>query len=101
MIARLIRTLLLLLIVAAVAWGAKSPLVWVRALQPHADSAGPDLSTLETIGVLAGTFVLDVTATGKLRARTTYSVRTPGQMEGKLVWIAPDGAPIKKGDMVA
>jgi HlyD family secretion protein len=101
MIGRLIRTLLLLLVIAAVAWGAKSPLVWVRALQPRAASGGPDLSTVETTRVLAGTFTLSVIATGKLRARTTYSVRTPAQMEGKLVWIAPDGTPIKKDDMVA
>jgi multidrug efflux pump subunit AcrA (membrane-fusion protein) len=100
MTARLIRALLLVLLLV-VLWSRKSPLVWVQALQPHGAAGGPDLSTVETTRVLAGDFILNVVTTGKLRARTTFSVRSPAQMEGKLVWIAPDSSPIKKGDLVA
>lgn len=103
MIARLSRVLLLLLVASAVAWGARHVLR-VRAASPA--GAAPDV---ETTRVLRGPFQLSITATGKLRARATVTVRAQQpqrqsrmmMMESKLVWIAPDGAPIKKGDPVA
>src|SRR4051794_17612644 len=99
MIRRAARLLLLLLAVSAAAWGSRYPLIWVKALQPHASDAASSVA-VDTTRVLRGPFSLNVTAMGKLRAGTTVSVRT-GEMDGKLLWIAADGIPIKKGDLLA
>jgi multidrug efflux pump subunit AcrA (membrane-fusion protein) len=100
MINRSLRILLLLGVVAAVVWGSRSRLQWVRALQPRASADAAETAAVDTTRVLRGPFTLNVTATGKLRARTTETVRTE-MMEGKLVWIAADGAALKKGDVLA
>jgi HlyD family secretion protein len=100
MIKRSFRILVLLGIVAAVVWGTRSRLVWVRALQPRGSAEAAETVAVDTARVLQGPFTLNVTATGKLRARTTVTVRTE-MMEGKLVWIAADGAALKKGDVIA
>ncbi len=99
MIGRLIRIGIVILFLAAAAWGRHYPLIWVQAMQPHSGAAS-EAALVETTRVQRGAFTTNVTASGKLRARTTETVRTE-QMEGKLVWIAADGAPIKKGDVVA
>lgn len=99
MIKRGIRILLLLAVVAAVVWGSRDRLVWVRALQPRADAPSAE-TAVDTTRVLRGPFTLNVTGTGKLRARSTVTVRTE-RMEGKLVWIAADGAAVKQGDVIA
>jgi len=99
MIRRAARLLLLLLALSAAAWGSRYPLIWVKALQPHASDAASSVA-VDTTRVLRGPFSLNVTAMGKLRAGTTVSVRT-GEMDGKLLWIAADGIPIKKGDLLA
>ena len=103
MIARLSRVLLLLLVVSAAAWGAR----WV--LRVRAASPVGAVANVEATRVFRGPFQLSVTASGKLRARTTATVRSQeprGQsmmfmMQSKLVWVAPDGVPIKKGGVVA
>jgi multidrug efflux pump subunit AcrA (membrane-fusion protein) len=107
MIARFMRLLTLLVAISAVAWGARWVLL-VRASSPAAATSASAASSVEATRVLRGPFQLSVTATGKLRARTTVTVRTlegRGQMmmmmEPKLVWIAPDGLPVKKDDVVA
>ena len=96
--AKLRRLLSLLLGASALAGGG-----WLLAsnwpLRVRASSPAPDPS-IDTTGVRRGTFRLSLSAAGKLQARTTVSVRTE-QMMGKLVWIATDGAPIKKGDLLA
>jgi multidrug efflux pump subunit AcrA (membrane-fusion protein) len=99
MIKRSVRTILLLAAVSAIVWGSRDRLVWVRALQRRADSSSAD-TAVDTTRVLRGPFTLNVTGTGKLRARSTVTVRTE-MMEGKLVWIAADGAPVRKGDVIA
>jgi HlyD family secretion protein len=99
MIKRSIRTVLFLAIVAAVVWGSRDRLVWVRALQRRGEATSAE-TAVDTTRVLKGPFALNVTGSGKLRARSTVTVRTE-MMEGKLVWIAADGAPVKQGDVIA
>jgi multidrug resistance efflux pump len=107
MIVRLLRVLMLLVVLAAGAWGAR----WV--LRVRAASPVSAAANVEATRVLRGPFQLSITASGKLRARATASVRSQasgGQpmnmmmmrmMQSKLVWVAPDGAPIQKGGVVA
>lgn len=99
MIRKLARVVTLLLALSAAAWGSRYPLIWVKALQPRASDAGSSVA-VDTTRALRGPFSLNLTATGKLRARTTVSVRT-GELDGKLLWIAQDGVPIQKGDLLA
>ena len=89
----------MLLALSAAAWGSRYPLIWVKALQRHGADAGASVA-VDTARVLRGPFALKITATGKLRARTTVTVHTD-QLDGKLLWIAQDGVPIKKGDLLA
>jgi len=73
----------------------------VRASTTAMDAESPEETDApEVTRVQSGTLPLITKANGKLRARTTASVRTE-QMEGKLVWIAQDGVSIKKGDLLA
>jgi HlyD family secretion protein len=95
----LVRFLVLLLALSAAAWGSRYPLIWVKALQPRAADSAPSIA-VDTTRAVRGRFLLNVTATGKLRARTTVGVRM-AQLDGKLLWIAADGVPIKKGDLLA
>jgi membrane fusion protein, multidrug efflux system len=99
MIARLSRVLLLLLVASAATGGAR----WV--LRVRASSPVAEMANVEATRVVRGPFQLSVSATGKLHARTTVTVRTQRNArefnESKLSWIATDGAPIKKGDVLA
>jgi HlyD family secretion protein len=66
-----------------------------------ADPAGADIPA---IAVTRGPFVRRVTAEGNLRAVNATQVQIP-RIEGgwglKLAWLAPDGSPVKTGDVVA
>jgi HlyD family secretion protein len=66
-----------------------------------ADPAGADIPA---IAVTRGPFVRRVTAEGNLRAVNATQVQIP-RIEGgwglKLAWLAPDGSPVKAGDVVA
>jgi RND family efflux transporter MFP subunit len=99
MTGRVLRSLTLLIALSAAAWGSRYPLIWVKALQRPSADAAPSVA-VDTTRALRGMFSLNVTASGKLRARTTASVRME-QLEGKLLWIAADSVPIKKGDLLA
>src|SRR5947209_66625 len=67
----------------------------------RASSATAETVAVDATRVLQGPFVLSVTASGKLKARTTVTVRTERMEEAKMMWSAQNGIPIKKGDVVA
>lgn len=105
MMVRLLRMLAIALVLCGIAWGSAT-LQAVRRLVPdwplrvRASSPAVDAVPVDTARVHKGPFLLSIAASGKLQARATVSVRT-GQLEGKLIWIAADGAMIKQGDVLA
>ncbi|HEX3480644.1 MAG TPA: hypothetical protein VHT91_36755 [Kofleriaceae bacterium] len=70
----------------------------------HGWTAAPAGTDVPAITVTRGPFVRRVTAEGNLRAVKATPVQIP-RIEGwgglKLAWLAPDGSPVKTGDVVA
>jgi HlyD family secretion protein len=101
MTARLLRgVLLLVMLTGLVTFGHHLGLGWPLGVRASSDN--PETAAVDATRVLRGPFTIDVRASGKLQARKTVTVRPQHVAEGaKLMWIAPDGLPIKKGDVVA
>src|SRR5436309_1045778 len=95
-----LRVLMLVAILSALFAGARR-LLPGGPLGVRASSDAPETEAVDATRVLRGPFVMSVSASGKLQARTTVTVRTERMEDAKLMWIAQDGIPIKKGDVVA
>ena len=87
-----------LLIVALVIGG---PIAWYK--WPSAASAAAVL----TVPVKQGTFAIEVTTTGELRARKFVQVQGPGNAQtvqvyqSKISTLVPEGTVVKEGDLIA
>jgi HlyD family secretion protein len=91
-----IRILAILGLVAGIGWGGKRISSMSR---PAAEAATVRADLMDTARVREGAFLITVLASGRLLARKTTNVYSP-DMQAKVTFVARDGEPIQKGDVL-
>jgi multidrug efflux pump subunit AcrA (membrane-fusion protein) len=86
-----------LAVLAGIGLGAKQIAGYSKRASEAATPSRADL--LDTTFVREGAFLITVPATGRLEANRTNNVYSP-DMSAKLTYVAPDGVPVQKGDLL-
>src|SRR5436305_11354708 len=93
---RAIRFIAILGLLGGIGWGGKR----IAGLPKHL-AAPPQIRAdlLDTAAVRQGEFLVTVSAVGHLQAHQTTQVYS-GNLMGKVIFVAEDGTPVKKGDVL-
>jgi HlyD family secretion protein len=95
-VTHVIRLLAALGLVTGIGWGGKR--ISSLSKQP-AQTTMVRADLMDTARVREGTFLITVPATGRLQASKTTNVYSP-DMQAKVSFVAPDGVPVKQGDVL-